>query len=66
MEDPHNTHSLLATLHSVLHSSHTLHTFGYERPEPMVAIAMETKFDKERNSKVIIDTTDIFSVLLFI
>ncbi|XP_064403938.1 autophagy-related protein 2 homolog B-like isoform X2 [Halichondria panicea] len=51
VEDPHNTHSLLATLHSVLHSSHTLHTSGYERPEPMVAIAMETKFDKERNSK---------------
>ncbi len=54
VEDPNNTHSLLATLHSVLHSSHTTHTtHGYEQPEPMVAIAMETRFDKERNSKVI-------------
>ena len=54
VEDPRNSHSLLATLTPLLYQApptHTLHT-SHECPEPMIAIAMETKFDMERNSKV--------------
>lgn len=37
-------------------TSHSAHTFprSHDHPEPMIAVAMEMKLDKERSSKVII------------
>lgn len=55
VEDPLGTHSVLGTLLPVLYCSHgnkAASQTGYGQPEPMLAVAIEMKIDKERNSKV--------------